>query len=232
MPLRVGIDLDGVLADMDGELARQATRLFGSSPLMTAPAEDAPASPAASDDPAPPLRLNLTARQQRRLWDHVATIENFWLTLDELEPGAIARLAALAAASRWEVIFLTRRPQTAGLPAQVQTQRWLEAKGFPLPSAFVVPGSRGRIAAALSLDVVVDDRTENCLAVVVDSRASAILIARDRDELPLNAQRLGVRCVATFSECLDVLAEMSVSPPPPPSVASRALRMFGRRDRK
>src|SRR5206468_6136381 len=110
----------------------------------------------------------------------------------ELEPGAIARLAALAVERRWEIIFLTKRPRSAGATAQVQTQRWLEAKGFTLPSVFVVQGSRGRIASALALDVVVDDRPENCLDVVVDSSARAILVWRSATEpVPSSAQRLG-----------------------------------------
>ena len=115
----------------------------------------------------------MTARQQRRLWRHVETIENFWETLTEIEPGAVARLAAVATERKWEVLFLTKRPASAGATSQMQTQRWLEAKGFALPSVYVVQGSRGRIAAALGLDFVVDDRPENCLDIVVDSKARA-----------------------------------------------------------
>src|SRR5439155_16592344 len=105
----------------------------------------------------------------------------------------IGRLASLAAERRWEIIFLTRRPESAGATAQVQTQRWLQSKGFTLPSVFVVHGSRGRIAAALDLDVVIDDRPENCLDVVVDSKARALLVWReDVSQLPAAARRLGI----------------------------------------
>src|SRR5262249_36074451 len=135
-------------------------------------------------DNVPPLsRLNMSSRQQRKLWHHVESIENFWQTLNETEPGIVARLAAVATERRWEVIFLTKRPESAGATAQVQSQRWLESKGFLLPSVYVVQGSRGRIAAALHLDIVIDDRPENCLDVVVDSTARAILIWRE-DEKP------------------------------------------------
>ena len=187
MPLRIAFDLDGVLADMESELVRQAETLFGetmtrrleeratdgSAASNTAETTDetaerqAPAE-AAPDNAPPLLRLNMTARQQRKLWSHVESIENFWQTLEELEPGVIARLAAAAADRRWEMIFLTKRPETVGQTAQVQSQRWLESKGFPLPSVYVVQGSRGRIAAALGLDIVIDDRPENCLDVVVE----------------------------------------------------------------
>jgi hypothetical protein len=180
--LRVAFDLDGVFADMEGELSRHAEALFGSKPEATARADADPA-PGAADGPTqpdePPLsKLRLTRNQQRRLWDHVEGIDNFWETLEEIERGSLARLSRLATERRWEIIFLTRRPATAGATAQLQSQRWLKAKGFPLPSVYVVQGSRGRIAASLALDFVIDDTPENCLDVVVDSKARAVLIWR------------------------------------------------------
>jgi hypothetical protein len=112
----------------------------------------------------------LSGRQIRHLWEHIAKIEDFWTTLREIEPGSVARLAAMRNAHRFEVIFLTQRPDTDGEITQLQTQRWLESHGFELPSAFVLQGSRGK-AAALGVDVVLDDRPENCLEVVKESKA-------------------------------------------------------------
>src|SRR2546428_969126 len=229
MALRVAFDLDGVLADMESELVRQAELLFG-EPMtrrLEERASDAPPTDPPTETPngseaqrqasaetapenVPPLiKLNMTTRQQRRLWKHVESIENFWLTLEELEPGVIQRLAAIAAERRWGIIFLTKRPQTVGVTAQVQSQRWLESRGFTLPSVFVVQGSRGRIAAALGIDIVVDDRPENCLDVVVDSKARAILVWRDDEKnLPAAARRLGIGVVKTVGECLDILTQV------------------------
>ena len=128
-------------------------------------AADKAAADAATNGEPPLLKLNLTSRQQRKLWRHVESIENFWETLKEIEPGSVAQLASVALANRWEIIFLTKRPQSAGSTAQLQSQRWLESNGFTFPSVYVVQGSRGRIAAALGLDVVVDDRPENGLGL-------------------------------------------------------------------
>ena len=105
-------------------------------------------------------------------------LPDFWETLDEIESGAIKRLAALTEDRRWEVIFLTSRPPSDGSTVQRQSQRWLERHGFPLPSAYVVQGSRGLIAKALQIDLVIDDRPENCLDVVLESQAGAILVWR------------------------------------------------------
>ncbi len=244
MPLRIGFDLDGVLADMESELVRQSEILFGESMTRrlrerAAEAGEAAAvaeakaaadgSPDAAPDVAPPVaQLNMTSRQQRRLWHHVESIENFWEGLDELEPGVIQRLASVAADRRWEIIFLTKRPETVGATAQVQSQRWLESKGFTLPSVFVVQRSRGRIAASLGLDIVVDDRPENCLDVVADSKARAILVWRtDEAHVPASAQRLGIGVVKSVADCLEILAQVDDATRQEPGVMERVMRRLG-----
>lgn len=240
MPLRIGCDLDGVLADMEAELVRQAEILFGESMtrVLEQRAGSESATPDAADggepaepalDNAPALeRLNMTARQQRRLWRHIESIENFWQTLQESEPGIVARLYKLSTDRRWEIIFLTKRPTSAGFTSQVQSQRWLESKGFLLPSVYVVQKSRGRIAEALGLDIVIDDRPENCLDVVSDSQARSILIWRERDrQLPSAARRLGIGVVESVGKCLDVLVEIDSDRGAEPSVMERVRRMLG-----
>ncbi len=217
MPLRVAFDLDGTLADMHVVLRKEAERLFGEADVVTT--EDRPGTEASARDQATAVNAPdkpeaeraladtyLTARQQMRLWEHVKTIDNFWGGLPEMEPGIVARIAQTATTRRWEVIFLTTRPLVAGETVQVQSQRWLEAHGFPLPSVFVVQRSRGRIAEALDLDAVVDDRPENCLDVAVDSKATPILIwAGDSKRVPPGAKRLGVRVVLSIADALALL---------------------------
>lgn len=165
-----------------------------------------------------------------RLWDRVEAIENFWETLNEIEPGMVARLYALSIERRWEVIFLTRRGPTAGSTAQVQTQRWLEARGFALPSVYVVQGSRGQIAAALALDFVVDDRPENCLDVAIESKARPILIWRDEEnQLRAAIRRLGVGVARSVSQCLEILAQIEEAETSP-GMLTRVLRLLGLKD--
>ena len=166
------------------------------------PDEDSPTNPDLHE-------LHLTARQQMQLWDHVKTIENFWSTLPELEPGIIARIAKAAFERRWEVIFLTTRPSTAGELVQMQSQRWLEAHGFQYPSVYVVQRSRGKIADALALDAFVDDRPENCLDIAVESKAKVILVWQGAlTDVPAGAKRLGVQPVSTISEAMGLLERL------------------------
>lgn len=213
MSLRLGFDLDGVLADLNSALVREALRLFPN--LEIKPGADQTVVPAAVEpeaaeggDPSEtsPASLSLTRRQERQLWDAVKRIDNFWETLDETEPGIIRRLAETARARRWEVMFLTSRPRTSGDIVQVQSQRWLRRLGFEYPALFVVSTSRGKIAAGLELDVVVDDRPENCLDIAIDSKARAILIWRgDQNAVPASARRLGIGGVNSVGACLDLL---------------------------
>ena len=211
--MRIGFDLDGVLADLQEPFVKLAAELFPEldreqvqhEPEVTAPGDGEAGEAEVPEDPPPP-GLALTRRQTEAVWRAVSGIEDFWERLDEHEPGSIARLAALADARRWEVIFLTSRPPSAGRTVQRQSQRWLDQRGFAHPSTFVVHGSRGQIADALQLDAVVDDRPENCLDVVLESKAGAILVWRGAQEaVPVSARRLGIAVVSSVAECLDAL---------------------------
>lgn len=212
MPLRIAFDLDGTIADMHTSLRKEASALFRpeARPEVTETAGEKTAGSPSTEGGAERTPdgddLRLSARQQMQLWDHVKKIENFWTTLDEVEPGIVKRLATIAADRRWEVIFLTTRPSTAGETTQVQSQRWLAKFGFRYPSVFVVQPNRGKIADAMQLDAVVDDRPENCLDIVLESKAKAILIwPRDPGEVPAGAPRMGVRVVASTSAALSLL---------------------------
>src|SRR5687767_13234342 len=220
MPLRVGFDLDGTVADMYSALRREAIELFGEE-VLRAPVEaskpqeagkEQTPQPKPEDDQTATLaiqELHLTARQQNQLWDHVKQIENFWNTLPELEPGIISRIARTARERRWEVIFLTTRPATKGDLVQMQSQQWLEAHGFQYPSVYVVQRSRGKIADALGLDAFVDDRPENCLDIAVESKAKVLLVWHgDLKDVPAGAKRLGVRPVSTITEALAILEQL------------------------
>jgi hypothetical protein len=212
--MRLGFDLDGTVADLQGALAREARRLFPDidpGALPRSIAANAESAGAENDtEPAPVFSMSsLTPGQQRELWRVVRAQVNFWETLDEIEPGSLARLSQLARERRWEVIFLTSRPETQGDTAQVQSHRWLTARGFELPSVFVVHGSRGRIAASLQLDVLVDDRPENCLDIAIDSKARAILLWRGAEgAVPGSARQLGIGSISSVAECLDILVEV------------------------
>lgn len=260
--MRISFDLDGVLADMDTALARLAEREFGrrgpgtgnlgpgpGPPQVTssserpahAPQTDAHLEPRQQPDPgmsaaAPPgsaaIIAQLSAREQIRLWQAVRETANFWESLTEHEPGAVSRLQKLAQELRWDVLFVTQRPSTSGHTPQIQSQRWLRRHGFNLPSVYTTQGSRGRIAAALTLDAHIDDRLEHCVDVATESQAWPILVWRDQasfDLMTANAAKLNIAVVRTVGEALDKLEEADRSPAPKTQTGmlDRLKRAFG-----
>ena len=234
--MRIGFDLDGCLVDLHSVVVQTALRLFpqltpaaitsrDGSPVQAdgAVTEESRRTEAATRD----ANVAMTLPQSKAVWKHLGSIENFWETIAETEPGSVARLAALAEERRWEILFLTSRPPSAGLTVQRQSQRWLQRMGFPLPSCFVVHGSRGRVAQALALDVVVDDRPENCQDVVLESQAGAILVWRHPQAgLSVPAPTLGIAVVPTVTACLDALVAAD-GPGSADGLLDRLRRLFG-----
>jgi len=246
--------MDGVLADMDATLARLAEQEFGVTASAAAarpgglkpagsaePQEGAgveqPAAAAEDDTDAPPpydlaLLNALTARQQSRLWQRVRDTRNFWETLDECEPGMVRRVQKLAHELRWDVLFVTQRPGTAGRTQQLQTQHWLKRRGFEYPSVYTTMGSRGAIAAALTLDAHIDDRLQNCMDVAAESKAWPILVWRDAesfDRIGAGARNLGIAVVRTVAEALDRIEQADRADargPEAPRLLDRLRRAF------
>ena len=214
--MKLGFDLDGTVADLQGALAREARGLFpgvdpGTLPQSVAPHADDAANGESGNVPGFSMSA-LSSRQQRELWDAACARVNFWETLQEIEPGSLARLSRLVRERRWEVIFLTSRPETRGDTAQLQSHRWLTAHGFDLPSVFVVHGSRGKIASSLQLDVLVDDRPENCLDIAMDSTARAMLVWRGgEDTVPGSARQLGIGVHTVKTHVSRVLAKLGAA---------------------
>lgn len=236
--MRIAFDLDGVLADLHTPFVRTATRLFpeldpaaiGAADVGASPPADDPATADDGDAPLAPAlpHVSLSRRQTDQVWREITRTENFWESLTEIEPGAIAKLASIADARQWEVLFITSRPRSAGRTVQRQSQRWLQQCGFPLPSLYVVHGSRGRIADALAIDVVVDDRDDNCLDIVLESKAGALLVWRgEQTTVPVSAKRLGIAVVPTVAAVLDALIEAEKATDGGAGMLDRLRRMFG-----
>ncbi len=236
--MRIAFDLDGVLADLHAAFARTALALYPELDRAAVAAPEIGASPPVDDvdgSEIPGLLgaapLPLDGRQLEAVWKKLRATPNFWEGLAEIESGAIARLGAIAEQRRWDVLFITSRPSSSGSTVQRQSQRWLERHGFRLPSVYVVHGSRGAVAQALDLDVVVDDRPDNCLDVVLGSKAGAVLIWRGpQAQVPSSAKRLGIAVSPTVERCLAALTEAETTVGEG-SLLDRLRRLFGLKTR-
>jgi hypothetical protein len=237
MPLRIGFDMDGVLADFSLAFQEIETRLFGPDAHISA---DRPETEEESESVGSKQKAVGSAdgtentkgtktdeseeatgpgprelrRQRDAIWREIRATPNFWETLRPIEEDAVRRIHEMMLRHRWEVFFITQRPATEGETVQRQTQRWLVEQGFDLPSVLVLGGSRGAAAGALRLNYHVDDSPQNCLDVISESKAKPILILilPDADDKTVaSARKLGIGTARTITECLDILEEATVA---------------------
>jgi hypothetical protein len=195
MPLRIGIDIDGVLADFRSAFHVAARR------CLRHDIED-------SDD----LETvgPLSPEDVRRVWEHIAKTQNWWMDVPAYEPDQIARLYSVMRAVGWEVFFMTKRPPSAGDSVQFQTQWWIERFGFYLPAVMTVPGSRGDVANGLRLDMIIDDQLINCVEVISTAPTKAILMLRAADAAAReHAANRGIGVVSSMSEAITVLERLN-----------------------
>jgi hypothetical protein len=216
MPLRIGFDMDGVLADFGTAYREVEHTLFGEVNGASPGAPEDEPVPAAEQEPVAAASNPKEADRRRRVvWDRIRTTPNFWTTLRPTEPDAVRRLQSLMMRHQWEVVFITQRPATAGETVQRQTQRWLVQHGIDMPSVLVIGGSRGAAIHALRLTHHVDESPQNCVDVKTDSRAMPILVARDAEgPAARQARKLGMGVAVSIEECLDQLERASTGSAP------------------
>lgn len=216
MSFRIGIDLDGTLADLSTTYREFEGQLFGTDSgasdedILESEREETtetePATAAVTKERLKQVRAD--ANRQSAVWKAIRETPDFWTMLKPLEPGVIGELYETAIANRWEVFFVTQRPPSAGATVQLQTQRWLIAQGFDTPSVLTLSGSRGKAAHALELDFLIDDLPKNCVDVLSDSRCRPILVLRNPSSSDSSAAaRMHIGVVPSVSKAIELLKQ-------------------------
>ncbi len=163
MSLRIGIDIDGVLANFVGAYHRvlgetSGRYLFevGHEPESWFHAEP----------------QGYTKDEDAAAFRFIRESRGFWESLEPL-PGAITFLDALGrwiAEENWlgpgrlEAYFITSR---TGPRVKAQTENWLSKSGWfgPRPTVLIVGEDKSFVAKGLRLNSVVDDRPENLFSI-------------------------------------------------------------------
>jgi hypothetical protein len=172
MSIRIGIDIDGVLARFDGKFAKLLVEESGEDKINGALDVDHPPT---WDWPE---YYGYHPQHIRAAWRRVENSGDFWTTLP-----ALTNAKVLAESMPWAVhavYFITNRP---GYNPKQQTERWLrENLKIEVPTV-LISARKGTSAAALELDVYVDDKGENILDVERESpKTRAYLIDRPYNE--------------------------------------------------
>jgi phosphoglycolate phosphatase-like HAD superfamily hydrolase len=233
MALRIGFDMDGVLADFARAYREIEERVFGPVAAATRPGdpEDQEAAETTDDGgaaAADPVAAGHALRRRRdTVWQTIEATPNFWTTLQPLDTGAVRRIHELSVREGWDVFFITQRPATDGETVQRQTQRWLVEQGFELPSVLVIHRSRGEAARALRLDYLVDDSARNCIDVKAMGDTKALLVTDPADESTAeSARRLGIGTVSSIGEALDLIEQASLAKTQP-NLLTRIAKLVG-----
>jgi 5'(3')-deoxyribonucleotidase len=221
-PLRIAFDMDGTLADLSSAYSEVEDRLLAVADEQATHPEKrsrkqtqdnvAVATAGIDHEPEPGEDdrsvVKRTSRHTDGVWRAIEQTPNFWTTLKPLEHDAVKRLYQLTSELNWEVFFITKRPATAGRTVQWQTHTWLVEQGFDTPSVIPLASGRGKAAAALRLDYLVDDTPQNCLDVLSDSSTRAILLVDADDPVAEKAaRRLGIGVAHSVHEALDLLVQ-------------------------
>src|SRR5262245_27747026 len=108
MTLRIGFDMDGVLADFESAFRECDRRIFGPD------ARDSVGAPEVEEERQAAAAKEMTVgesavavralrRREDRIWKAIESTGNFWAMLKPLDANAVRRIHTLMLRHRWEV---------------------------------------------------------------------------------------------------------------------------------
>lgn len=152
--MKLGFDVDGVLADFNTAYIRNFIRVTGEDKFGPPPI----AIPMWN---YPQEHYGYTDEQAAAVLADIRADETFWEGLQPYPSTKAAIYAITQLPSYHDVYFITDRK---GVRAKAQTERWLEAQGISRPTV-LLSAEKGLVAVGLGLDLYIDDKPSNCQAV-------------------------------------------------------------------
>jgi hypothetical protein len=188
-PLKLGLDLDGCFANFNDAFAAQLIAATGKNNFP--------------EDWRPQVRdwmtpLGYSKSEVAAAWAAVDANPLWWVNLDSLEHAnhAIVELSHAAGQRQIEMVFLTTRHSPT---AHWQSVEWLRTRYMlrVMPQVCICknPESKGLMAKALGLEIVLDDYAPNLLAVKRHSPETRVVILdQPWNSAPLD--RAGLRALS------------------------------------
>jgi hypothetical protein len=161
--LRIGFDIDGVLANFNPAYIRLLNEIEGKN----APLDYAPQQWNYEAD------LGFSPETSREAWKRIGQSKHFWRGLAPM--GQFSELNEINDENH-DIYFITARP---GKDVKFQTEQWLEEELNYYRPTVLISALKGVCCYGLDLEVYIDDRLENILDVQGTSPSTrAYLITR------------------------------------------------------
>lgn len=200
-PLRIGIDMDGVMADFIAAFSVAASIMF-KRPISTT-WKDWDMSRA----------TGLSREELERVWQYIDHYQGWWAALPPVHKNLpyFKALQSLQERRLAQLHFITVRRDT-GLGVKSvyeQTYDWLSWYGFEKPNVFVTHanGGKGLIAQALELDYHYDDCWDYCRHVKIARPATDVLLQLEphNERFAADAEALHIHPVHSLGDFVDAL---------------------------
>lgn len=159
--LKIGLDVDGVLAAFSPRFVEMANEMFDYR------------LDADNQTDWDHTCLGLTKQEEDAVWKRINSTPNWWLYELPMLPST---QNLTTAARHHKLYFITNRNQTTvGMPMEEQTAHWLR-RHFWIPNpTVIVTKQKGKVVDALELDYFIDDKLENVQDVLANSDAVCYL---------------------------------------------------------
>lgn len=188
--MRIGLDIDGILADFNRSYMALLVELTG---------EDKFGPDYVPTTWAYPTSVGYTKENETDAWE-IIKHSNFWSILDAY-PGVDEFLSNLP--TNHDYYFITSRP---GERAKLDTEDWFMQHGVDLPTV-LISSEKGECCHALNIDLYIDDKNENVLDVLDKSPSTDVyMLGR-----PWNSQQsvndFLIPRLATLTEFLEAILD-------------------------
>lgn len=175
--MRVGVDIDGVLADFNTRFIEAVIAVTGKDLF--------PLHPFAIPTWDYPQHYGYTHEEVSDVWKTITANRAFWMTLPPYL-GAMDLIAWLREKSQegyFDLYFITSRP---GVMAKYQTEVWLSVHSGDIAwtPTVLISSQKGQCADALRLTHYIDDRWENCHDVEAHTTATVFLLDQPWNQTP------------------------------------------------